>query len=122
THPGYVRYVFEFASNHPEGHSPLVARPAWNVRYVPESEAVMDGSGKPVPVGGSERLRIDFEGAAMHWDDGSVSLTRSVPDHDPLVFGSDFEGTVAWFLGLDKQTPFRVFFTDNNKVVLDVVQ
>ncbi|MDP8929467.1 MAG: hypothetical protein M3O70_13090, partial [Actinomycetota bacterium] len=25
THPGYVRYVFEFASNHPEGHSPLVA-------------------------------------------------------------------------------------------------
>ncbi len=120
-HPGYVRYVFEFTNNDPEGHSPLVARPAWDVRYVPKSEAVMDGSGEPVPVGGRERLRMRFDGAAMHWEDGRSSLSRSVPDHDPLVFGGDFEGTVAWFLGLDKQQPFRVFFTDNNKVVVDVV-
>lgn len=121
SHQGYVRYVFEFANNDPEGHSPLVARPAWDVRYVPKSEAVMDGSGEPVPVGGRERLRIRFDGAAMHWDDGRSSLSRSVPDHDPLVFGGDFEGTVAWFLGLDKQQPFRVFFSDNNKVVVDIV-
>lgn len=120
-HPGYVRYVFEFTNNDPQGHSPLVARPAWDVRYVPKSEAVMDGSGEPVPVGGREPLHIRFDGAAMHWDDGRSSLSRSVPDHDPLVFGGDFEGTVAWFLGLDKQEPFRVFFTDNNKVVVDVV-
>ncbi len=122
SHRGYVRYVFEFANNDPEGHSPLVARPAWDVRYVPRSEAVQDGSGDPVPVGGRERLRIRFEGAAMHWDDGRSSLTRSVPDHDPLVFAGDYEGYVNWFLGLDTQRPFRAFFTDNNKVVIDVVQ
>lgn len=121
THTGYVRYVFEFANNDPEGHSPLVARPAWDVRYVPQSEAVMDGSGKPVPVGGRERLRIRFDGAAMHWDDGRNSLSRSVPDHDPLVFGGDYEGAVTWFLGLDRRQPFRAFFSETNKVVVDVV-
>ena len=120
-HAGFVRYVFEFANNDPEGHQPLGARPAWDVRYVPRSEAILDGSGETVPVGGNAILRIVFRGAAMHWDDGRSSLARSVEDHDPLVAGGDYEGQVAWFLGLDHEQPFRVFFVAHAKVVVDMV-
>jgi hypothetical protein len=124
THPGYARYVFRFADNGPQGQQRSAARPAWDVRYVPYSEAVLDGSGSPAPVGGAVVLRVGFD-AAMHWDDGTPSLVRSVEDHDPLVFGSDFEGQVTWFLGLDQEQPFRAFFVEDGsqgEVVVDVVE
>lgn len=120
-HPGYVRYVFDFDDNRPEGRRADGARPAWDVRYVPRSEVVQDGSGFPVPVEGTAVLRIAFQGAAMHWDDGSVSLRHSRDVHERLRFGGDFEGYVTWFLGLDGERPFRAFFTGSDKVVVDVV-
>ncbi len=118
---GYDRYIFEFTNDDPDGHAPLGARPAWDVRYVSRSEAVMDGSGRPVPVGGASVLRIQFNGAAMHWDDGRSSLRRSVPDHDALSFGGDFEGQVTWFLGRDQKRPFRAVFLGHGRVAVDVV-
>lgn len=122
-HPGYVRYVFQFTNNDPEGHQPLgVAQPAWEVRYIEPVDAVVDGSGEQAAVGGNIVLRILFDGAAMHADDGSSSLKESVQDDDALSFGSDFEGRVIWFLGLERKQPFRAFFVGgSNQVVVDIV-
>lgn len=120
-HPGYVRYVFEFDDNPPDGQRADDARPAWDVRYVPRSQVVHDGSGFPVTVEGAAVLRITFQHAWMHWEDGTVSLRHSRDAHDRLRFGGDFEGYVTWFLGLDGERPFRVFATDADKVVVDVV-
>ncbi|MDP9020545.1 MAG: hypothetical protein M3N25_07065 [Actinomycetota bacterium] len=120
-HPGYVRYVFEFDDNPPEGRRADHARPAWDVRYVPRSQVVRHGSGAPVPVEGAAVLNITFEGAAMHWDDGRTSLRHPMDAHPRLRFGGDFEGYVTWFLGLGGERPFRAFFTDGDKVVVDVV-
>jgi hypothetical protein len=119
-HPGYVRYVFDFEDHSPEGLRGAPARPAWDVRYVPRSEVVQDGSGFPVSVEGDAVLRITFEGAAMHWEDGSDSLRQPVDAYDRLRLGGDFEGYVTWFLGLDEERPFRAFWADG-KVVVDVV-
>lgn len=120
-HPGYTRYVFDFTNADPEGHSPEgSARPAWDVRYVPAADVIQDGSGDPVPVGGAVHLRIRFDGAAAHNEDGSSSIRYGLDAHAPLAFGGDFEGRVAWFLGLEREQPFRVSFVENNKVVVDV--
>ncbi|HEX2192297.1 MAG TPA: hypothetical protein VHH09_03810 [Acidimicrobiales bacterium] len=121
-HPGYTRYVFDFTNDDLEGHSPLgSARPGWDVRYVPPSEAVQEGSGDPPPVGGAVYLRIRFDGAAAHYEDGSSSIRYGLDAHSPLGFGGDFEGRVTWFLGLEREQPFKVSFVENNKVVVDVV-
>ncbi len=120
-HPGYVRYVFHFEDHSPEGMRSAPAQPAWDVRYVPRSEVVQDGSGFPVRVEGAAVLRIAFEGAAMHWEDGSVSLRHSRDAYDRLRLGGDFEGYVTWFLGLDGERPFRAFSTDAGTIVVDVV-
>lgn len=120
-HPGYTRYVFDFTNADPEGHSPSgSARPGWDVRYVPPSEAVQDGSGDPAPVGGAVYLRIRFDGTAAHYEDGSPSIRYGLDAHAPLGFGGDFEGRVTWFLGLEREQPFRVLFVENNKVAVDV--
>ena len=121
SHPGYTRYVFDFTNADPEGHSPEgSARPSWDVRYVPPSEVVQDGSGDPIPVGGAVRLRIRFDGSAAHYEDGSSSIRYGLDAHSPLAFGGDFEGRVAWFLGLERERPFRVSFVEPNRVVVDV--
>jgi len=114
--------VFDFVNADPQGHSPLgSARPGWDVRYVPPAEAVQDGSGDPPPVGGAVYLRIRFDGAAAHYEDGTPSIRYGLDAHAPLGFGGDFEGRVTWFLGLEHQQPFRVLFVENDKVAVDVV-
>ena len=119
---GYDRYVFEFTNDDPEGDAPLAARPAWDVRHVSPRDVVMDGSGSTVSVGGASVLRIQFKGAAMHWEDGRSSLKRSVPDDDALSFGGDFEGQVTWFLGREQKSPFRTVFLGQGRVAVDVVR
>ncbi len=124
-HPGYRRYVFTFRHADPEGHQPWrqYARPAWDIRYVPSSEAVMDGSGDPVANAGARaHLRIRFD-ADMHYADGRSSLERSVPDEPPdLVFGGDFENRVTWFYGAARQRPFRARYVGEGRVAVDIVR
>ena len=123
-HPGYRRYVFTFRHAHPEGHQPWrrFARPAWDIRYVPSGEAVMDGSGDPVANAGAKtHLRIRFH-ADMHYADGRSSLERSVPDEPPdLVFGGDFENQVTWFYGASRPRPFRAQYVGDGRVAVDIV-
>ncbi len=124
-HDGYRRYVFTFEHADPEGNQPWRqhARPPWDVRYVPASEAVMDGSGEPVANSGAKaHLRIRFQ-ADMHYADGRSSLRRSVDDETlDMVFGGDFENQVNWFYGAEKKQPFRVFYVGDGRVALDVVR
>ncbi len=124
-HPGYRRYVFTFRHVDPEGHQPWRqhARPQWDARYVPASEAVMAGSGDPVANAGARaHLRIQFS-ADMHTADGRSSLERSVSDEPPdLVFGGDFENQVTWFYGAAKEQPFRVFYVGEGRVAVDIVR
>ena len=124
-HDGHRRYVFNFRHADPEGHQPWRrhARPPWDVRYVPRSEAVMDGSGEPVANSGARHhLRIRFQ-ADMHHADGSSSLERSVDEESlELVFGGDFENQVNWFYGAEEKRPFRVFYVGDGRVAVDVVR
>ncbi len=125
-HPGYVRYVFHFedhdfhVEDDREGEPAAPARPAWNVRYVPRSQVTRHGSGHPVPVEGAAVLEITFEGASLQRRDGSIPLQGPLDLYD-LRFGGAFEGYITWFLGLEEERPFRAFFTDGDKVVVDVV-
>lgn len=124
-HEGYRRYVFTFRHADPEGHQPWrqYARPAWDVRYVPASQAVKDGSGEPVANAGARaHLRIRFQ-ADMHYADGRSSLEQSVGDEPPdLVFGGDYENRVAWFYGAAKEEPFRVIWVGDGRVAVDIVR
>ncbi len=122
-HDGYVRYVFRFDHSDPEGHQPWrqFARPAWDVRYVPQDEAVFDGSGDPVAnAGAAAHLRISFA-ANMHDEAGGSTLQTSIGDQDELVFGGDYEGSVRWFYGSDRQRPFRALYAGDGRVVVDIV-
>ncbi|MDQ6798923.1 MAG: hypothetical protein M3011_13075 [Actinomycetota bacterium] len=122
-HDGYVRYVFQFNHADPEGHQPWLqyARPAWDVRYVPASQAVHDGSGDPVyNAGAKAHLKVRFE-ADMHDTDGHSTLTSSFGDEEGMVFGGDFEGRVTWFYGSDAERPFRVMYVGEGRVAVDVV-
>ena len=124
-HDGYRRYVFTFKHADPEGHQPWreFARPAWDVRYVPASQAVMSGSGEPVVnAGANAHLRMVFT-ADMHYADGRNALTRSVNDEPPdLAFGGDFENRVSWFYGAQSQRPFRVTYVGQGRVAVDIVR
>ncbi|HEX2274255.1 MAG TPA: hypothetical protein VHG90_10325 [Acidimicrobiales bacterium] len=124
-HPGYRRYVFTFRHADPEGHQPWrkFARPAWDARYVPSSQAVEDGSGEPVVnAGAAAHLRIVFH-ADMHYADGRSSLERSINDFPyDLVFAGDFENRVTWFYGAAKQLPFRVEYVGDGRVAVDIVR
>jgi hypothetical protein len=124
-HAGYRRYVFTFKHADPEGHQPWreFARPAWDVRYVPTSQAVSDGSGQPVVNAGNRyHLRILFH-ADMHDGDGHSTLAGSVGDDPPdMVFAGDFENQVTWFYGAEQQRPFRVEYVDAGRVAVDIVR
>ena len=123
-HDTYVRYVFRFNHSDPDGHQPWrrFARPPWDVRYVPQSEAVQDGSGDPVANVGSEaHLRIRFEANMHDGAEGQNTLQTSVSDTDALDFGSDYEGRVTWFYGSRSERPFRVFYVGDGRVAVDIV-
>lgn len=122
-HDGYVRYVFLFQHADPDGHQPWkeFARPAWDVRYVPESEAVQDGSGRPVANAGAKaHLMIRFN-ATMHDLNGDSTIQTSVDRDDPLAFGGEFEGVIRWFYGSDAQRPFRAMYVGDGRVAVDIV-
>jgi len=129
-HAGYRRYVFTFAHADPEGQQPWRkdGRPPWNVRYVPASQAVMDGSGDPVAnAGANAHLRIQFQ-ADMHYADGSKSLEGSVTDAAPdLAFGGDLENQVNWFYGAEfhgaeKKRPFRGSYVGGGGLAVDIMR
>lgn len=95
------RVVFEFRGGVP-GH---------RVGYV--GRLFADGSGRRVHVAGRALLRVRFEPAQAHEDDGSSTeaprrVAFPLPNVMTAVRAGDFEGVTTYGLGLAKQTRVRV--------------
>lgn len=97
--------------------------PRYDVRYV--RRVFEDGSGDPVPLRGSKRIRILIRDARGHTQGGRNLLPRVrtplCPNLRQLKTAGDFEGLVTIGLGLRRRTGFRVFrLTGPSRLVVDV--
>jgi len=114
--PGYDRVVFEFAGD---------SVPGYRVEYTTKP-VQRCGSGDPVTVAGSARLIVRFEPAQAH--DEQSSLAPAERHRTPgllavreLTLICDFEGQVAWVLGIAEPSEYRVSeLTGPARLVLDV--
>ncbi len=99
---GVDRVVFEFRGGLPATRQ---------VGYV--DRLVADGSGRRVRVAGQALLRVRFERAQAHTDDGSPTaaprrVAYALPNVMTAVRAGDFEAVTTYGLGLAKRTPVRV--------------
>lgn len=103
SHHGAVdRVVFEFRGGLPADRQ---------VAYVPRLFA--DGSGRRVHVPGQALLRVRFEPAAAHTDQGVPTaaprrVAFALPNVLTAVRSGDFEAVTTYGLGLAARTPVRV--------------
>lgn len=97
----------------------------WRVGYV--DEAVAQGSGQPIALAGDAVLQIDLTNTLLPTEtdlDVDAPGTRLDGVHTirEILYGTTFEGTTRIVVGLDAETPFRVFaLEDPARVVVDVV-
>jgi hypothetical protein len=99
---GVDRVVFQFRGGLPAKRE---------VGYVDRLFA--DGSGRRVRVAGQALLRVRFERAQAHTDDGSPTaaprrVAYPLPNVMTAVRAGDFEAVTTYGLGLAKRTPVRV--------------
>ena len=99
---GVDRVVFEVSGGLPATRQ---------VGYV--DRLVADGSGRRVRVAGQALLRVRFERAQAHTDDGSPTaaprrVAYALPNVMTAVRAGDFEAVTTYGLGLAKRTPVRV--------------
>lgn len=117
-HESFDRIVLEFKGT---------GVPGWAVNYV--DEAVLDGSGETVALGGDTILDIYASGTIYP---GSSGIYYSGPRHfvpgnggdvNDVWVGGTFEGYTQLLAGIDgAPAPFRVFaLTDPSRLVVDVV-
>jgi hypothetical protein len=100
-HRGYDRVLFTFRG----------ALPGWRVGYVPAVRTV--GSDRPLRLRGLTYLAVAFAPARGHDASGRATFPARTlsPDYPTLRqvrLAGDFEGRVAFGLGLDGRTGFRV--------------
>jgi len=114
--PGYDRVVFEFTGD---------SVPGYRVEYTTKP-AQRCGSGDPVTVAGTGRLIVRFEPAQAHDEHGNLTPAErhrapGLPAVRELTLICDFEGQVAWVLGITAPAAYRVLeLTGPARVVLDV--
>ena len=81
------------------------------MRYVNRIDS--DGSGDPVSLQGTKRLRVLIHNARAHTQSGAPLLanvkTPRCSNLRQLKLAGDFEGVVSFGLGLRRKTGFRVF-------------
>jgi hypothetical protein len=97
--------------------------PRYDVRYV--RRIVEDGSGNPVHLLGTKRIRILIRDARGHTQGGTNLLTQvktpRCPNLRQVKVAGDFEGVVTFGLGLRHKMGFRVFrLTAPKRLVVDV--
>jgi hypothetical protein len=97
--------------------------PRYDVRYV--KRIVADGSGLPVALQGTKRIRIVIQNARGHTQGGTNLLpgvrTPLCPNLRQIKTAGDFEGVVSFGLGLRRKTGFRVFrLTGPTRIVIDI--
>lgn len=114
-HPGYDRLVFQFDQRVPSYSIEYVDRPQYQC-----------GSGNPVWVSGDGWLRIRLTPTRAHDEQGDVTVAnRSFdPDGENLLEARlicDFEGHVAWIVGMRSPNRYRVLvLQDPPRLVVDV--
>ena len=114
--PGYDRVVFEFTGD---------SLPGYRVEYATKP-VQRCGSGDPVTVAGTGHLIVRFEPAQAHDEHASLvpaerHRTPGLPAVRELTLICDFEGQVAWILGLAAPSEYRVSeLTGPARLVLDV--
>jgi hypothetical protein len=110
---GYDRVLFTF-----EG--PM---PGYQVRYV---SRVTDAAGERLPLRGQAFLAVAFQPARAHVPDGeatfpTAAITPGYPALRQVRFAGDFEGQVAFGIGVADRGGFRVSeLRDPTRVVVDV--
>jgi len=115
---GYDRVVFEFTGG---GDSV----PGYRVEYTTKP-VQRCGSGDPVTVAGTGRLIARFEPAQAHDEHGNLTpverhYTPGLPAVRELTLVCDFEGQVAWVLGVAAPSAYRVSeLTGPARLVVDV--
>jgi hypothetical protein len=97
--------------------------PRYDVRYV--KRIVADGSGRPVALRGTKRIRVVIRNARGHTQGGTNLLPRVrtplCPNLRQIKTAGDFEGIVSFGLGLRRKTGFRVFrLTGPTRIVIDI--
>jgi hypothetical protein len=112
-HPTFDRFVIRAR----------FATPSYDVRYV--KRIIADGSGLPVPLRGTKRIRVVVRNARGHTQAGTNLLpgvrTPLCPNLRQIKTAGDFEGVVSFGLGLQRKTGFRVFrLTGPTRIVVDV--
>src|SRR6266576_15833 len=118
---GYDRVVFEFTGGAGGGDSV----PGYRVEYTTKP-VQRCGSGDPVAVAGTGRLIVRFEPAQAHDEHGTLTpaerhRTPGLPAVRELTLICDFEGQVAWVLGITARSEYRVSeLTGPARLVLDV--
>jgi hypothetical protein len=101
--PGFDRVVFDFGTA-PGGTG--AGLPAW---VVEQATSFVAPSGQSVPVAGNAFLGVRFQGAGqMGSYQGPMSLRPDIPLVREVKLVEDFEGVLAWGLGLDRLVCPRV--------------
>jgi hypothetical protein len=100
-----------------------LAKPGYDARYV--AHIVADGSGNPVHLLGTKRIRVVVREARGHTSGGAnllpSVLTPLCSNLRQVKKSGDFEGVVSFGLGLRRKTGFRVFrLTAPTRIVIDV--
>jgi hypothetical protein len=100
-----------------------LATPGYDVRYV--NQIVADGSGNPISLLGTKRIRVVVRQARGHTNAGTnllpAVLTPACSNLRQIKKAGDFEGVVTFGLGLRRKTGFRVFrLTSPTRIVIDV--
>lgn len=114
-HEGYDRIVFAFDGT---------GLPGYTIGY---TDAVAEcGSGRPVDVRGEAILEVSIHSARAHTDAGQLSIDATslrpgLPVLQVAQRTCDFEGEVAWALGLSAKQPFSVQrLSDPPRIVVDI--
>lgn len=118
THAGFDRIVFEFSGE---------SLPGYHLEYI-DKPIRQCGSGNPVRMAGDAWLQVQFTPAQAHTDAGKPtvanrSFTTTYPNMIDVKSTCDFEGEVAWVLGVKSPKQYRVLELLNpTRVVVDVKQ
>jgi hypothetical protein len=126
SHAGYDRITFEFRAPKPNlGGKTGIPRYEIRAARPPFSH---DGSGEPLAVSGNAFVSLVFHGATGYdFEDykatyhGPAVLRAGFDILREAVRSGDFEATLGWVLGLERQTCWDAFeLRDPDRVVIDL--
>lgn len=112
---GYDRTVFEFSGPVPGVHTEYVDTPVYTC-----------GAGEPLRLAGDGWLRVSFQPAQAHTDDGRPTVAErrqqpALPVVRELAMTCDFEGEVTTVLGVAAPNGYRLLeLSDPPRLVVDV--